>query len=483
MSVAFVFIYFMANNPIAKSNTQRDPKHIGNAISPRVSPHSIDAEQAVLACCLMEGGVDTLPRCIEAKITADSFYKPNHAIMFKAMMALNDKQIAIDDITLAEYLQEQGQFDSVGGYPYLTEVMDRIDTAAHLQHYIQRVRDTSLLRNLIRTCQNTVEKAFEPAGDSVDHFLNNVEQDIFRLTESSVSESTISDSKEMMDAAGKQIAFLLQHRGEVTGVPSGFIDLDKLTTGFQSPQMVVVAARPGMGKTSMALNIAEAAILGAGHPEKAVPTLMFSLEMGADELALRLVCSHARVSSRKLKEGFMPNEMQADLNESIKKLGKAPFYVDDSTGLNILEMRAKARRLKKQYKLGMVVIDYLQLLSGTDPRVPRHEQIAEISRGIKGMAKELQMPVIALAQLNRETEKEKRAPRMSDLRESGAIEQDADIVLLISQKMSKDESIDESANVVPRDLIIAKQRNGPTGSVSLTFNKSLTRFENAANEF
>lgn len=451
-----------------------------NQLHARISPHSIDAEQALLACCLLEGGVDTLPRCIEAKITEVSFYKPAHRTMFRAMMELNDLQIAIDEITLGEKLQSKGELESVGGYAYINEVASRIDTPAHLPHYISRVRDTYLLRALIRTCQDTVEKAFQPEGESVDHFLSKVEQKVFTLTESSISESSISNSPEMMKAAGQQIAFLLQHRGEVTGVPSGFADLDKLTTGFHSPQMIVVAARPGMGKTSMALNIAEAAILGAGHPEKAVPTLMFSLEMGADELALRLVCSHARVSSRKLKDGFLPGELQGDLNESIKTLSKAPFYVDDSTGLNILEMRAKARRLKKQHNLGLIVIDYLQLLSGTDPKVPRHEQIAEISRGIKGMAKELQIPVIALAQLNRETEKEKRAPRMSDLRESGAIEQDADIVLLISQRYSKDESVDEGSNVVPRDLIIAKQRNGPTGSIQLTFNKSLTRFENAA---
>ncbi len=440
----------------------------------------------MLACCLLEGGMDTLPRCIEAKITDESFYKPAHRTMFKAMMDLNESGSAIDEVTLGGKLEAKNELEMIGGYPYINEVASRIDTAAHLPHYITRVRDTYLLRSLIRTCQTTVEDAFQEQ-EAIGHFLNRVEQDIFKLNETSINESTISDSKKMMDAASKQIQFFMKHRGEVTGVPSGFKDLDKLTTGFQSPQMVVVAARPGMGKTSMALNIAEAAILGGGHPEKVVPTLMFSLEMGADELALRLLCSHAGVSSRKLKDGFLSKESEKDLYESHKLLSKAPFFVDDSSGLNILEMRAKARRLKKQHNLGMIMVDYLQLLQGTDSRVPRHEQIAEISRGIKGMAKELRIPIIALAQLNRETEKERRQPRMSDLRESGAIEQDADIVLLISQKFAKDNKDNEDngedgGNVVPRDLIIAKQRNGPTGIVSLVFDKSLTRFRDAAKE-
>lgn len=448
----------------------------------RISPHTIEAEQAVLACCMQEGGADTLPRCIEAKLTHESFYKPAHQSIFRAMMELSNEQVPIDEITLGEKLNTLGELEAVGGYAYLTEVAERIDTTAHLQHYINRVRDTSLLRALIRTCQDTVERAFLQE-EKVDHFLNDVEQEVFRLSEDSLNESTLSNAPQMMESAGRQIAFLLQNRGEVSGITSGFVDLDKLTTGFHAPQMVVVAARPGMGKTSIALNMAEAAITGNGDPAKVVPTLMFSLEMGADELALRLVCSHARVSARKLRDGFIPGEMQKELNESIKALGQAPFFVDDSSGLNIHQMRAKARRMKSQHKVGLVIVDYLQLLSGTDPSVPRHEQIAEISRGIKGMAKELRIPVIALAQLNRETEKERRAPRMSDLRESGAIEQDADIVLLISQKLSKDEQNDESGNVVPRDLIIAKQRNGPTGSIALTFNKSITRFENAAKSF
>lgn len=450
--------------------------------SDRVSPHSIDAEQAVLACCLLEGGVDTLPRCIEAKITDASFYTERHRIMFKAMMEMNDAQVAIDPVTLGEKLQAQSQLEAIGGYPYIAEVAQRIDTPAHLPHYIRRVRDTALLRSLIRTCQSTVEEAFQEQ-EAIDHFLSRVEQEVFKLTETSINESTISNSQQMMEAAGRQINFFMKHRGEVTGVSSGFVDLDKLTAGFKSPQMIVVAARPGMGKTSIALNMAEAAILGGGHPEKVAPTLMFSLEMGADELAMRLVCSHARINVRKLVEGFLPKESEKELYDSIKILSKAPFFVDDSSGLNILEMRAKARRLKKQHNLGLIIVDYLQLLSGTDSRVPRHEQIAEISRGIKGMAKELQIPVIALAQLNRETEKERRAPRMSDLRESGSIEQDADIVLLISQKISKDDTGDENSNVVLRDLIVAKQRNGPTGIVPLTFSKSITRFENAAKEY
>mgnify|MGYP006423628615 CR=1 FL=1 len=448
--------------------------------TPRVSPHSLDAEQAVLACCLLEGGQDTLSRCLEQKIAEYSFYNPKHQTMFRAMVELHDEQVAIDEVTLGEKLSAKNELDSIGGYPYISEVASRIDTPAHLPHYIRRVRDTYILRNLIHTCQNTVEEAFSQQED-IAHFLNEVEQKVFRLSEESVNESALSDSPTMMDAASRQINFYLNHRGEVTGVPSGFKDLDSKTTGFHAPQMVVVAARPGMGKTSMALNMAESAMLGAGHPEKAIPTLMFSLEMGSEELALRLLCSHARVNTEKLKAGFIESDRNKELSDSHKKLSAAPFYVDDSPGLNILEMRAKARRIKSKKNIGLVIVDYLQLLSGTDPSVPRHEQIAEISRGLKAMAKELGIPVLALAQLNRETEKERRPPRMSDLRESGSIEQDADIVLLIAPRLDKGEDANDGSNVLPRDLIIAKQRNGPTGKVALTFNTSITRFENAAN--
>lgn len=272
---------------------------------------------------------------------------------------------------------------------------------------------------------------------------------------------------------------MLQRKGELTGVSTGLIDLDKMTFGFHPQEMIVVAGRPSMGKTSLALRFTEAAVLPK-LSQKAVPTLLFSLEMGADQLAMRLLCGRARVNMTKLRDGFLSADSQKDLVQTAKELKNAPLWIDDAGSLTILEMRAKARRMQSQLngKLGLVVIDYLQLLSGTDSRVPREQQIAEISRGIKSMAKELKVPVVVLSQLNRESEKERRQPRLSDLRESGSIEQDADLVLLISKKKDNEEEEDGGAPVLARELIVAKQRNGPVGTVPVSFVRNLARYDN-----
>ena len=441
----------------------------------RVVPHSIDAEQALIACCIMEGGQESMTACVEAKVTQRSFFKPSHQVIFQSLMDLYGEGIPVDDVILGDRLQRRGQFESIGGYAYLNEVTNRIDTPAHLHHYLKRVKDLSLLRRLINTSTKTIEEAYAGQED-LEQFLEHVEQEFFKISEDRISE-TAKPLSNSIDKAVALVNSMIQRKGELTGVTSGFSDLDKLTFGFNNQEMIVIAARPSMGKTALSLNIAEAAAINSDE-SKRVPTLIFSLEMSAEQIAMRMLCSHSRADMQKLKDGFLDKQAHAALAYSAKALKSTPLWIDDSSGLTILEMRAKARRLHAQKHLGLVVIDYLQLISGADTRVPREQQIAEISRGVKAMAKELNVPVIVAAQLNRESEKEKRQPRVSDLRESGSIEQDADLVLLISKKKDFDEDKERTAPVVMRDLILAKQRNGPIGVVPLIYNKRIARFEN-----
>ena len=456
---------------------ERDPQRLADALVGRRAPHNLDMEQALLACCILEGGQESLSLCVEEKIKPESFYKPSHQSMYAALEALYREGVAIDEIILADKLEQLGHLEDVGGHAYIMEVTNRIDTPSHLPHYLRRVRDNYLLREVIRVSMHTVEQAYADVDD-IDHFVESVEKSIFEVGQDRISDSAQHVS-ESVDSAIAMVNQLLQNKGELTGITTGFLDLDKLTTGLHSGEMVVVAARPAMGKTSLALNMIEAAICPKAGKQP-VPTMLFSLEMPAEQLAMRLVCSRSRVNMRKLRDGFIPKDKQQDLSKCAQELKAAPLYIDDSSGLTILELRAKARRIanKLKHKLGLVVVDYLQLVAGTDSRVPREQQIAEISRGMKGMAKELGVPVVVLGQLNRESEKEKRQPRISDLRESGSIEQDADIVLLLSKPRDYNEEEDLANEVVARDLIIAKQRNGPIGTVPLHFTKNLTRFEN-----
>ena len=322
----------------------------------------------------------------------------------------------------------------------------------------------------------TVEQCYG-FGGGLAEFVDKVETDLFRVTQ-----DRVSDNAEALGDAVKEantvIAKLLMKKGELTGVTSGFKDLDGYTFGFQRQEMIVVAARPSMGKTSFALNIAEAAALPKLGKADPVPTLIFSLEMSSSQLALRMLCSRSRVNIKKLRDGLVSShgeEVNA-LGRTGEEFKKAPIFIDDSSNLTIMEMRAKARRIYARRKLGLVIVDYLQLVSGSDPRAPREQQVAEVSRGLKAMAKELDLPVIVLSQLNRSSEKENRAPRLSDLRESGSIEQDADVVLMLSRPKDADEKFQTAANAA--DLIVAKQRNGPVGEMQLTFLQEITRFEN-----
>ena len=441
----------------------------------RAVPYSEEAEQHVIACCLLDGS-DTIARCLEARITRESFWLAANQILFQAIADLYQKSSPVTLEVLAEELRTQRLLEQVGGFAYLMQVTGKIPTTAHAGYFIEKVREKHLLRELIRTATGAVEQCYSFSG-GLEEFVDKVEQDLFKVTQDRVSDSA-EDIKVAIKEANTVIAKLLMKKGELTGVTSGFKDLDGFTFGFQRQEMIVVAARPSMGKTSFALNIAEAAALPKPGRADPVPTLVFSLEMSSSQLALRMLCSRARVNIKLLRDGLVSRdgrEVNA-LGQTAEEFKKAPILIDDSSNLTIMEMRAKARRIYARKKLGLIIVDYLQLVSGSDPRAPREQQVAEVSRGLKAMAKELDLPVIVLSQLNRSSEKENRTPRLSDLRESGSIEQDADVVLMLSRPKDSDEKFQTASTAA--DLIIAKQRNGPVGELKLTFLQEITRFEN-----
>ncbi|MDR2982237.1 MAG: replicative DNA helicase [Puniceicoccales bacterium] len=450
----------------------------------RVPPHNLDAEQGLLASCIIDGGGDILSQCLSKKVSAEYFFSAAHQLIFRAIVELSMAGTGVDEITVCEALRITNSLEAAGGPVYINELTNRIEVTAHAIHWMEIVREKYFLRKLISTATLTVERAFKP-NDDLDHLLDSVEKSFFEISQDRITDSA-QHVKGPMKEAVEMVNFLHDNKGAITGVPTGFPDLDKMCFGFHPGQMIVVAARPGMGKTSIALNFIEAALFPKDRP--AIPTLMFSLEMPSRELAMRLLCSRSRVDLRRVRDGFVDKQQLKDIVDTAGEYHNIPLFIDDQGGQNILEIRAKCRRLCQQNKLGLIIIDYLQLINGTDNAVSREQQIAEASRSIKAMSKEFSLPIVALAQLNRKSEDENRAPRMSDLRESGSIEQDADMVMLIDKKRrgkrtakdGEEEDIEINPGVVERELIIAKQRNGPTGEIPLLFNRSLTRFESPA---
>ena len=444
----------------------------------RLPPHSIEAEQGVLGCVLLSPH-DCLGECVEKlKNGSEVFYDLRHRTVYELLVEMYDQKHAIDLITLQQKLKDKQQLEAVGGLAYLSSLPDAVPSAANLSYYLEIVRDKFILRKMIHVCTDVVGRVFEHEGE-VDGLLDEVERDILKISEARV-ESSSSSMKELVRQAITTIEDYHQRQGMLTGLATGFLDLDKMTSGLHGGEMVVIAARPSMGKTSLAMNIAEAVAI-----DQKLPVGVFSLEMTAESLVLRMLCSRSRVNLRSIREGFLAERDFPKLTGAAGKLANAPLFIDDTSGLSILQLRAKARRMWQQYGIKLFVIDYLQLLHSTARRAEnRQQEIADISNGIKALAKELKVPIIVLSQLNRELEKDKnRKPRLSDLRESGAIEQDADLVALLYKPSSGDD--EESGggpeqDALPVNLYIAKQRNGPTGDINLTFIKSYTRFESAA---
>jgi len=419
--------------------------------------------------------------CIE-KLTSgpEVFYDLRHQTIFTILSEMYDKKEGIDVITLQQRLKDRQVLEQVGGIAYISALPDVVPSAANLSYYLEIVKEKYLLRKMIQVCTNVVSEAYEFEGQ-VDALMDEVERDVLQIAQSRV-EAKSKNIKELVKHAINQIEDFHQRQGMLTGVGTGFTDLDKMTSGFHPGEMIVIAARPSMGKTSLAMNIAEHVAL-----EQKLPVGVFSLEMTSESLVLRMLCSRSRVNLRNIRDGFLAERDFPKLTGAAGKLANAPLFIDDSSGLSILQLRAKARRMAQQYGIKLFVIDYLQLLHSTARRAEnRQQEIADISSGVKSLAKELNVPVIVLSQLNRELEKDKnRKPRMSDLRESGSIEQDADLVGLLYKPSSGDDEdggggTGEEQDAVPVNLLIAKQRNGPTGDVHLTFLKSYTRFDNAA---
>jgi len=465
----------MAQSPATfRRGKPADDQALPSAAPDRSPPQSSEAEEHVIACCLLDGS-DTIARCLEARVTPECFYSPANKLLFQIVVELYQKSPPVTLEVLAEELKTRRLLEAVGGFQYLMQVTGKIPTTAHAGYFIEKVREKHLLRELIKAATGAIEQAYSFTG-GLGEFVDKVEQELFAITQDRVSDSA-KEIKDSIKEANTVIAKLLMKKGELTGVTSGFKDLDAMTFGFQKQEMIIIAARPSMGKTSFALNIAEAAAMPKPGREP-VPTLIFSLEMSSSQLALRMLCARSRVNLKLLRDGLVSrdgHEVNA-LGRTAEEFKKAPILIDDSSNLTIMEIRAKARRIYARKKLGMIIVDYLQLVSGSDPRAPREQQVAEVSRGLKALAKELDLPVLVLSQLNRSSEKENRTPRLSDLRESGSIEQDADIVLMLSRPKDADEKFQTAASAA--DLIIAKQRNGPVGDLKLTFLQEITRFEN-----
>jgi replicative DNA helicase len=441
----------------------------------RTLPHSVEAEQGVLGSMLISPR-EIIAECVE-KINAEYFYIPAHQTIYDALVELWNGGQGIDLITFTQILRDRNLLETVGGASFVTSLFTFVPTAANVNYYLEIVRDKFILRQIIAACTESVRRSFEEQ-DEVNNLLDEVEQKIFAVGEDRFKGQTLSMKDQVMEAI-ESIEKLYERRGGITGISTGFIEFDRMTNGLHPAEMIVIAARPSMGKTALAMNIAEHV---AVHEK--LPVAVFSLEMSTQQLVQRLLCSRARVNLQKVRDGFLAERDFPSLTAAASRLAEAKIFIDDSAGLTILELRAKARRLKAQQDIQLIVVDYLQLLRSTTRRAQDNRQleISEISAGIKGLAKELKVPIIVLAQLNRQPEARTGGkPRLSDLRESGSIEQDADLVgLLVRPEIYEDDEEARAEKEGEAELIIAKQRNGPVGEIRLTFLKEFTRFEDRA---
>ena len=434
----------------------------------KVPPQNIEAEQSVLGGILLEP--EALSRILEV-LQEDDFYREGHRKIFSAMVALYQKGTPVDLITLTESLLTRQNLEAIGGASYLTSLTDAIPSAVNIEVYARIVREKAILRRLINLTTEIATKSYQFSGE-VEDILDQAEKSIFEITAAKITPHIFPLSEVIKDSF-HTIEALYERKERISGVPTGFTKLDQLTSGFQPSDLIIIAGRPSMGKTAFALDIARNAATLAE-----IPSVIFSLEMSRQQLAIRMLCSEARVDSYKLRSGFIGERDWPRLTNAAGILSEAPIYIDDSPALTVLQMRAKARRLKSEKGLGLAVVDYLQLMSGRGGSDRREQEISEISRSLKALAKELNIPVVALSQLNRKVEdRTDRRPFMADLRESGAIEQDADVILFIYRDEMYDENSKQKGTA---EVIIGKQRNGPIGKITLAFIDQYTRFENLA---
>ncbi|MDN3510258.1 MAG: replicative DNA helicase [Candidatus Jettenia sp. CY-1] len=435
------------------------------SILERTLPQSIEAEMSVLGAMLLDNEVISIVIPILSK---NSFYKTAHQELFQTIVELYDKGQTVDLVILREELKKCSLLEKVGGIEYIIGLEESVPTIGNVEYYANIVREKAIKRNLIEVAANIQKEAFLDTLDT-DNLLDTSERAIFDITQKKFNTAS-TRLNEVLKLTFNRIENLHDRQNRLTGLSTGFYDLDDITCGLQASELIIVAARPSMGKTSLALNIIE----HVGVVEKK-PAVIFSLEMSAQQVAQNMLCSHAQVDAHKLRMGFLDDKQWSNLSFGLGSLSEAPIFIDDTPGLTVLEVRAKARRLKAQYDIQVVVVDYLQLMES--PRAEsRQQEISIISRGLKSLSRELSIPVIAVSQLNRSVEaREGHKPRMSDLRESGSIEQDADVIILLHRDSYYDPEKDNAA-----ELIIAKQRNGPTGTVKLAFRSHIMRFESLA---
>ncbi|AFJ02056.1 Replicative DNA helicase [Methylophaga frappieri] len=440
----------------------------------KVPPHSVEAEQSVLGGLMLDNS--TWEQVADVVVEQD-FYRRDHQLIFRAIEYLMERAQPVDVVTLAEYHDQRDELDKVGDLAYLGALTRNTPSAANIAAYANIVRERSILRQLIQTGNRIANMAFRTEGRTSENLLDDAEKQVFEIAEKGARRGNgFVQVKEVLSSVVNRIDELFEQDSGVTGLPSGFVDFDEQTSGLQPADLIIVAGRPSMGKTTFAMNLAENAAIQAKQP-----VAVFSMEMPADSLAMRMLSSLGRIDQHRLRTGKLNDEDWPRLTSAIQLLNDAPLFIDDTGGLSPTELRARARRLKREHGLSLIIVDYLQLMqSGSQGRQAenRATEISEISRSLKGLAKELNVPVIALSQLNRSLEQRpNKRPVMSDLRESGAIEQDADVIVFIY----RDEVYNaDSADKGKAEIIIGKQRNGPIGTVALTFQGKYTRFENFA---
>ncbi|MBC7357848.1 MAG: replicative DNA helicase [Desulfacinum sp.] len=436
----------------------------------RVPPHQIEAEQSLIGGMLLDNS--GLPAAMEL-LKGDEFYREAHRIIFRAMQDLFERNEPVDLITVTDLLQQRQELEAVGGAAYLASLTQLVPSAANVPTYAKIVSEKAILRRLIQVAGEISSWCYG-AGKNAEEVLDRAESAIFAITENRIRNS-YAPIKDVVKESIRTIESLQERRELVTGVPTHFRDLDKITSGLQPSDLIIIAGRPSMGKTAFALNIARNAAMKSG-----IPCAVFSLEMSKEQLAMRLLCSEARVDSQKVRTGFLSQQDCAKLLTAAGYFMEAPLFIDDTPAITTLELRAKARRLKMEHGIGMIMVDYLQLMRSREHSERRELEISDISRSLKALAKELNVPVVALSQLNRKVEeRHDKRPQLSDLRESGAIEQDADVIAFIY----RDEVYNpESKDKGTAEIIVSKQRNGPTGRVKLAYINSYTRFEDLAPE-
>ena len=442
-----------------------------SATMERIPPQNLEAEQSVLGSMLIDREAIIIASEI---IRPTDFYRESHQKIFEAMLALSERGEPVDLITLSAELEQQNLLESVGGIGYLTTLANIVPTAANVSYYARIVQEKAILRTMINTATQIVSRCFE-AKDDVEEILDDAEKAILEISQRSTSNS-FSSMREILKNTFERIDQLWENKGGVTGVPTGFPDLDNLTCGLQNSDLIIIAARPSMGKTTLALNIAQHIAVNEG-----LPVAIFSLEMSKEQLVQRMLCAQANIDAQRLRRGFLTEEDYPKLTKAAGPLSEAPIYIDDTAAISVREMRAKARRLKAEHGLAAIFIDYLQLMRGDGRAENRQQEISAISRSLKALAKELNVPVVALSQLSRAVEqREKKRPVLSDLLESGGIEANADLVAFIYREAYYNPNAENKHDT---EIIIAKQRNGPVGSVHLYFKENLNKFVSISHDY